>query len=108
VGGVWQGCGYNLLSGQQTLKVEYSAVNSYRERAVIFVIDANDGPLQSDAAATRTSLHLLFRLKNQTKRYSNFTNPSFLNLSPPSHNYAQRCYKLKTLHIQQLLFLLKY
>ena len=49
---------------RQTLKVEYSIVHSYCERAVVFVIDANDGPLQSNAATTRTSLHLLLGLKN--------------------------------------------
>ena len=30
---------------QQTLKVEYSVVDSYREGAIVFIIDANDGPL---------------------------------------------------------------
>ena len=41
-----------LVVIRQTLKVEYSVVNSYREGAVIFIIDANDGPLQSDTATT--------------------------------------------------------
>ena len=44
--GVWSSV------NQQTLKVEYSVVDSYREGAIVFIIDANDGPLQSDTAAT--------------------------------------------------------
>ena len=68
-GWVWQGCGFNFVIYQaKTLKVEYPIVHSNRERAVIFVVDANDGSLQSDAAATRTSLHLLLGLKHQNKK----------------------------------------
>ena len=51
-----------------TLKVEYSVVDSYREGAVVLIVDADDGPFQPDTATTRTTLHLLFRLKNQTQK----------------------------------------
>ena len=74
----------------KTLKVEYPIVHSNRERAVVFVVNANDGPLQSDAAATRTSLHLLLGLKHQNKRDIQISPAQLLTslslfLYPPSH-----------------------
>ena len=36
----------------QTLKMEYSIVDSYCEGTVIFIVNANDRPLQSDTATT--------------------------------------------------------
>ena len=49
------------------MEVEYSVVHSYGEGTVIFIIDANDGSLESDTAATRPSLHLLLGLDNDDK-----------------------------------------
>ena len=74
--------------------MEYPIVHSNRERAVIFVVDANDGSLQSDAAATRTSLHLLLGLKHQNKKDIQISPAQLLtslslSLSSPS------CHKLK-------------
>lgn len=45
-----------------TLEVIYATVNTDSKSGVIFIINANNGSLELEAATPRSSLHLVFRL----------------------------------------------
>ena len=70
------------MAGEVTLEMVDSVLYSDGECGVVFIVDSNDGSLESEAASSRPTLHLVLRLQQregERQEYHSLTQLEIIN-----------------------------